>query len=174
MTPVTGSAQLRSVLAEIEWLAFVNILVVEDNPGDVELFREAFRTLRSSAIITSAADGYECLAILFGQVAPPKVLPDLIFLDLNLPRMSGYDVLQRIKSSDATRHIPVIVLSGSRSESEVKRAYEGHANAFVRKPSTLEDLIAAARGLKSFWMETARLSSAFATPYRPVPEGGNF
>ncbi len=141
----------------------MNILVVEDNPGEVELFREAFRTLKSHAVITSAADGDECLAILFGQ-SPPRTLPDLIFLDLNLPRISGYDVLQRIKGSDATRHIPVIVLSGTRSESEVERAYKAHANAFVRKPNTLEDLIAAARVLKSFWMETARLSNAFAAP----------
>ena len=152
----------------------MNILVVEDNPGDVELLREAFRSLKSHAVITSAADGDECLSMLFERASSTATLPDLIFLDLNLPRMSGYDVLQRIKSNELTRHIPVIVLSETRSEAEVKRAYEAHANAFVRKPNTLEDLITAARGLKSFWMETARLSTAFSVPYRPVPEGGNF
>ena len=152
----------------------MNILVVEDNPGDVELLREAFRALNSRAVITAVADGDECLAILFERRVPPKPLPDLIFLDLSLPRISGHDVLQRIKSNDLTRHIPVIVLSATRLESEVERAYEAHANAFGRKPNTLEDLVSAARGRKSFWMDTARLSTAFAAPYRPISEGGNF
>lgn len=140
----------------------MNILVVDDNPGDVNLLKEAFRELNSRAIISVASDGEECLRLLLSAENSPASYPDLIFLDLNLPTVSGYDVLRHIKSDARTRHIPVIVLSSSRTEEEIERAYGEYANAYVQKPGTMTDLLIAARGLKSFWMETARLSSSFA------------
>ncbi len=140
----------------------MKILVVEDNPGDVNLLKEAFRELHSRAIISVASDGEECLRILLSAEKSPASYPDLILLDLNLPTVSGYDVLRQIKTDAKTRHIPVIVLSSSRTEQEVERAYGEFANAYVQKPGTLADLLTAARGLKSFWMETARLSSSLA------------
>ncbi len=156
----------------------MKILVVEDNPGDVGLLREAFRELNSLASIIVARDGDECLELLLGVSAAPQAtagresvalrttvessqLPDLIFLDLSLPTISGYEVLRRLKGDAKTRHIPIIVLSSAHTEAEVERAYRGYANAYVRKPRNLEDLMTAARGLKSFWMETARLATGF-------------
>ena len=142
----------------------MQILVVEDSLADMELLEKAFRELNTHAIIRVARDGAECLTMLFGPDASSRALPDLIFLDLTLPKISGHDVLIRIKSSQLTRHIPVIVLSGAEGDSEVERAYLAHANAYVRKPTSLADLLTAARGLKSFWMETARLPNTFAAP----------
>jgi CheY-like chemotaxis protein len=81
----------------------------------------------------------------------------LILLDLNLPKVSGHDVLAKIKSDPQTRHIPVIVLTSSRADSDVRRAYQSHANAYLRKPPTLEGLLSTARDVKNFWMETATL-----------------
>lgn len=140
----------------------LKILIVDDNPSDVELLREAFRELHSRAILVVARDGEECLEMLLSDSALSSANPDLIFLDLGLPTISGYDVLRKIKTDIRTRHIPVIVLSSARADEDVERAYEAHANAYVQKPTTLEDLMTAARGLKSFWMETARLAGTFS------------
>ena len=140
----------------------MNILVVEVNPGDANLLQEAFAELNSQATLSFASDGDECLRILFAQSTVPEIFPDLIFLDLKLPTVSGYEVLRRIKTDVRTRHIPVIVLSSARSEEEVEKAYEGHANAYVQKPASVAELMKAARGLKNFWLDTARLSSSYA------------
>jgi two-component system, chemotaxis family, response regulator Rcp1 len=83
--------------------------------------------------------------------------PDLILLDLNLPKISGHDVLARIKNNPETRRIPVIILPSSRAEFDVRQAYDCHANAYLRKPSTLEGLISAAEQIKSFWLELVTL-----------------
>jgi CheY-like chemotaxis protein len=85
--------------------------------------------------------------------------PDMILLDLNLPKVNGHDVLARIKGNPHTCRIPVIILTSSRAEADVRRAYDSHANAYLRKPSTLDGLISAAEHIKSFWMETATLPS---------------
>ena len=141
----------------------MKILVVEDNPSDVGLLTLAFQELNSGAVISVARDGDECLDLLFGTgTNHPAAHPDLIFLDLSLPTVSGYEVLKRIKGDAKTRHIPVIVLSSVSNGAEIERAYAAHANAYVRKPGSLADLMTAARGLKSFWMETARLASTLA------------
>ena len=98
--------------------------------------------------------------MLLGPSAEREVpVPDLIFLDLSLPTVSGFEVLQRVKTDPQTRHIPIIVLSSVRAEADIERAYEAHANAYVQKPTTVEELMTAARGLKNFWMDTARLAN---------------
>jgi two-component system, chemotaxis family, response regulator Rcp1 len=136
----------------------LELLIIEDNPGDVRLLEEAFQELRANVHIRVAKDGAEALDIV---VHPPHTRtdwrPDLILLDLNLPKVSGHDVLTRIKSHPQTALIPIIVLTSSRAESDVRRAYESHANAYLRKPTTLDGLMAAAQDVKSFWMETATL-----------------
>ncbi|HEX6545421.1 MAG TPA: response regulator, partial [Bryobacteraceae bacterium] len=83
--------------------------------------------------------------------------PDLILLDLNLPKISGHDVLARLKTNPKTRRIPIIIFTSSRADVDVRRAYDSYANAYLRKPSTLDDLISAAAQIKSFWMECATL-----------------
>ena len=136
----------------------VDVLLVEDNPGDVRLLEEAFRELGAEIQLEVAKDGAEALDSLFRD---PKMKfenqPDLILLDLNLPKVGGHEVLKRIKSDPSTCRIPVIVLTSSRADSDIRRAYESHCNAYLRKPSTLDGLISAAQQIKSFWMETATL-----------------
>jgi CheY-like chemotaxis protein len=135
----------------------IQLLIIEDNPGDVRLLEEAFDELRANVNIQVAKDGAEGIAVV-SRVNPNKEgFPDLILLDLNLPKVSGHDVLTKIKSDPRTRHIPVIILTSSRAEADVHRAYEAHANAYLRKPSTLEGLLNTARDVKNFWMETAIL-----------------
>jgi two-component system, chemotaxis family, response regulator Rcp1 len=138
----------------------IEVLLIEDNPGDVRLLEEAFRELKANVHMQVAKDGAEGLQMVF-PTAQPKTswYPDIILLDLNLPKVSGHDVLARIKNNPQTCRIPVIILTSSRAESDVRRAYESHANAYLRKPSTLDGLIAAAQQIKSFWMETATLPS---------------
>jgi CheY-like chemotaxis protein len=136
----------------------IEILLIEDNPGDVRLLQEAFRELRANIRLRVAKDGAEGIELVekeSNSQAGPS--PDLILLDLNLPKISGHDVLARIKNNPHTRCIPVIVLTSSRAEVDVRRAYESHANAYLRKPSSLEGLIEAAGQIKNFWMECVTL-----------------
>lgn len=134
------------------------LLIIEDNPGDVRLLEEAFRELQANIHIQVARDGAEGLEMVFQpNPQPARRRPDLILLDLNLPKISGHDVLMRLKSNPQTARIPVIVLTSSLAESDVRRAYESHANAYLKKPSTLDGLMSAAQDIKSFWMETATL-----------------
>ena len=137
----------------------VHLLIIEDNPGDVRLLEEAFSELRANVQIQVAKDGDEGVQVVARASHDKEGAPDLILLDLNLPKISGHDVLVKIKSDPRTRHIPVIVLTSSRAEADVHRAYQCHANAYLRKPSTLEGLLDTARDVKNFWMETAILPS---------------
>lgn len=135
----------------------VKLLIIEDNPGDVRLLEEAFQELRANVTIRVAKDGAEGIDVLSSSTAVPVWRPDLILLDLNLPKISGHEVLATIKNDPKIRCIPVIVLTSSRADVDVRRAYESHANAYLRKPSTLDGLFAAAQHVKAFWMETATL-----------------
>lgn len=136
----------------------IQLLIIEDNPGDVRLLEEAFRELRADVNIHVAKDGAEGLDMVLHPTHPKASWhPDLILLDLNLPKVSGHDVLTRIKSNPKTCRIPIIILTSSRAESDVRRAYESHANAYLKKPSTLDGLMSTAKDIKSFWMETATL-----------------
>jgi len=136
----------------------IKVLLIEDNPGDVRLLEEAFKELDANILIQVARDGAEGLDIVFQSLLSQKGSgPDLILLDLNLPKVNGHDVLTRIKSDPATAQIPVIVLTSSRAESDIRRAYQAHANAYLKKPSNLDGLISAATHIKNFWMETATL-----------------
>lgn len=135
----------------------IELLVVEDNPGDVRLLREAFGEGNAEVNIQVARDGAEALTMLLGQDGPADWRPDIILLDLNLPKVSGHEVLQRLKSEPNTKRIPVIILSSSKAESDIRRAYEEHANAYLKKPSTFEGLLAAADHITDFWMRTATL-----------------
>lgn len=132
------------------------ILLVEDNPADVFLLREAFQNsgLRFDLII--AQDGEKALKMLFDE-SLQRACPDLILLDLNLPRINGHAVLQRIKSDPRTETIPAIVMSSSGALADVNAAYAEHANCYIRKPGTLEELYDTVRAIKSFWLEVVQL-----------------
>lgn len=136
----------------------MEVLLIEDNPGDVRLLEEAFRELQADIRMRVARDGAEGLEIIEKATAARFAnWPDLILLDLNLPKISGHDVLARIKNNPETRRIPVIILTSSRAEFDVRQAYDCHANAYLRKPSSLEDLISAAEQIKHFWLELVTL-----------------
>jgi CheY-like chemotaxis protein len=136
----------------------VEIILIEDNPGDVRLLEEAFRELQANIHLQVAKDGAEGIDVVERRVGErSRPWPDLILLDLNLPKISGHDVLARLKNNPKTRRIPVIIFTSSRADIDVRRAYDSHANAYLRKPSTLDDLISAAAQIKSFWMECATL-----------------
>jgi chemotaxis family two-component system response regulator Rcp1 len=142
----------------------MEILLIEDNPGDVRLLEEAFRELRADVRLQIAKDGAEGIHLIEdaqGQQANQgrnaTKMPDLILLDLNLPKVNGHDVLARIKSNPGTRRIPVIVLTSSRAASDVHLAYDSHANAYLKKPTNLDELIRAVGQIKSFWMDLVTL-----------------
>jgi two-component system, chemotaxis family, response regulator Rcp1 len=138
----------------------VEVLIIEDNPGDVRLLEEAFGELEMEIHIQVAKDGAEGLKMVLDAVGPqPDWHPDLILLDLNLPKINGHDVLARLKANPQTMRIPIIVLTSSRAETDVRRAYESHANAYLKKPSTLDGIFNAAREISNFWMKAATLPS---------------
>ena len=118
----------------------LNILLVEDAPGDVRLVSEALKQLPMSHVLTVAKDGEEALEILRkGKEGGSASLPDLVFLDLNLPKVNGYEVLKEIKNSSQLKRIPVVILTGSKSQEDVLKAYDAHANCYITKPSELSE-----------------------------------
>ncbi|WP_339104726.1 response regulator [Haloterrigena salinisoli] len=134
------------------------ILLVEDNPGDVRLTEEAFKQGRIENDLHVVSDGNEALEFLYqrGEYEDaPR--PDLILLDLNLPRKDGEDVLEELKGDQELRSIPVIVLTSSRAEEDVVRSYELHANAYLTKPVDPDDFIETVRAFEKFWFSVVRL-----------------
>jgi len=136
----------------------MRILVIEDNPGDVRLIREAFRETGSQAEFQVAEDGEQALALLRRQ--PPYIealRPNLILLDLNLPKLDGKQVLAQIKSDESLRSIPVIILSSSHSREDVFNSYNGYANCYIPKPIMFDDFIKVAKGITDFWVRVVSL-----------------
>jgi CheY-like chemotaxis protein len=132
--------------------------LVDDSPGDVRLTREAFRDANSSVVLSVATDGVEAMAFLRREgahVAAPR--PDFILLDLNLPRMDGREVLAQIKKDDGLRTIPTVILTTSDSDADILRSYELNANAYLRKPVTLEAFESLVRSINEFWLTMAML-----------------
>jgi two-component system, chemotaxis family, response regulator Rcp1 len=138
----------------------VQILLVEDNPGDVRLTREALKEAKFRNKVQVVGDGIEALAYLRqeGQYSG-AMRPHLIMLDLNLPRMDGREVLAAIKKDADLRRIPVVVLSSSEAESDIARAYELHANAYVTKPVDIDHFLQVVKAIEEFWVEIVKLPS---------------
>jgi len=137
----------------------IEILMVEDNPGDVRLTQEALRDAKVLNRIQVAVDGVEAMALLRrqGQYADAS-RPDLILLDLNLPKKSGREVLEEIKQDENLKHIPVVILTTSQAEQYVLASYRLRANAFVTKPVDLEQFLRVVKSIESFWLEIVKLS----------------
>lgn len=136
----------------------VEILLVEDNPGDVRLTREALREGKVRNNLNVARDGVEALAFLRREgdfAGSPR--PDIILLDLNLPKMDGREVLEEIKADPALRFIPVVVLTSSQAEKDIVRAYDLHANCYVTKPVDFEQFIHVVRSIENFWFTIVKL-----------------
>ncbi len=142
---------------------FVHLLLVEDNAGDVRLVREALRLGGQHADISVARDGIEALSFLRRQEPHSRATrPDLVLLDLNLPKKTGREVLSEIKTDAELCEIPVVVLTTSSSTEDILFSYRCHANTYIIKPVTLDQYIAMLRGLQEYWTRIARL-----------PPGGN-
>jgi chemotaxis family two-component system response regulator Rcp1 len=130
-----------------------DVLLVEDSPGDVRLTREAFQDANPAVNLHVAMDGVEAMAFLHheGQYADaPR--PDFILLDLNLPRMDGREVLAHIKDDASLRTIPTVILTTSEADADILKSYELNANAYLRKPVTLEAFEALVRSINDFWL----------------------
>jgi two-component system, response regulator len=130
------------------------ILLVEDNPDDVDLTMRAFKKHNLANQIQIVRDGVEALAFLLGSEGngPAGELPDLVLLDLKLPRVDGFEVLRRIRGEERTRLLPVVVLTSSAEEEDVVRSYRLGANSYVRKPVNFNEFVEAAKQLGLYWL----------------------
>jgi CheY-like chemotaxis protein len=138
----------------------IEILLVEDNPGDVRLTVEALRDAKVRNRLHVAVDGVEALAFLRREgkhAEAPR--PDVILLDLNLPRKDGREVLAEVKADEDLRRIPVVVLTTSSSEQDIVRTYDLHANCYITKPVDLEQFIKVVKGIEDFWLTIVKLPS---------------
>jgi CheY-like chemotaxis protein len=136
----------------------IEILLVEDNPGDVRLTIEALKDGKVHNRLNVVADGAEAIAYLRKQGKYAETIrPDLILLDLNLPKIDGREVLARIKNDPDLRTIPVVVLTTSHAEEDVLSAYECHANCYVTKPVNLQQFLGVVRAIENFWLTVVKL-----------------
>ncbi len=136
----------------------LEILLVEDNPGDVRLTRVALDDYKLANRLHVVSDGVEAMEFLLrngNHTAAPR--PDLILLDLNLPRKDGREVLKEIKQHDALKRIPVVVLTTSKAEEDIMRSYDLHANCYISKPVDLDQFYNVVRSIEEFWFCIVRL-----------------
>jgi chemotaxis family two-component system response regulator Rcp1 len=139
----------------------IEVLLVEDSPGDVRLTREAFKDAKVHINLHVALDGTEAMAFLKrdGQHANvPR--PDLILLDLNLPKKDGREVLAEIKGNPELQTIPVVILTTSASETDILRSYQLHANCYITKPVGLEGFLQVVHSIDNFWLSVVKLPRA--------------
>lgn len=138
----------------------VEVLLIEDSPSDARLTQEAFRDGKIANNLTIVTDGAEGLAYLRqqGPYAQSR-RPDLVLLDLNLPKVDGREVLRQIKCDEKLRSIPVVILTTSEAEEDVAKAYEYHANCYIRKPVDLPRFLEIISVVESFWLSVVKLPS---------------
>jgi len=136
----------------------IEILLVEDNPGDARLTREALSQSKVSNNLHHARDGEEAMRFLKreGQFARAPT-PDLVLLDLNLPRRDGREVLEDVKRDPLLKHIPIVILTSSEAEEDILRSYRLHANCFITKPVDLEQLTKVVQAIEQFWFTLVKL-----------------
>ena len=136
----------------------IKILLVEDNPGDVRLSKEALRDSKINNTLEVVEDGQEALDFLRKKGKYKKVAtPDLILLDLDLPTMSGREVLEIVKSDKELHMIPIVILTVSQSDQDILRSYDMQANAYVNKPVDLDQFIEVIRSIENFWFTIVKL-----------------
>jgi chemotaxis family two-component system response regulator Rcp1 len=143
----------------------IEILLVEDNPGDVDLAREAVETGKVRNILHVVGDGEAAMAFLRRQgkyADAPR--PDLLLLDLNLPKKDGREVLAEMKSDDDLKRIPVVILTTSKAEEDILKSYNLHANCYITKPIDLHQFIKVVQSIEDFWFTIVKLP-----PREPKP-----
>jgi chemotaxis family two-component system response regulator Rcp1 len=135
----------------------IQVLLVEDSPGDVRLTQEAFREAKVRINLHVASDGAEAMAFLGHEgkhVNAPR--PDLILLDLNLPKKDGREVLAEIKGNSCLQTIPVVILTTSESEADILKSYMLHANCYITKPVSLEGFLKVVKSIDNFWLSVVK------------------
>lgn len=139
----------------------ITILLIEDNPGDVRLIQEIFREGKIYNKLEITRDGEDALNYLHQEgVYKNTPRPDLILLDLNLPKKNGNEVLVEIKSDEHLRRIPVLILTASKAEEDIARAYDHHANCYLTKPIDLNQFINVVQQIKTFWLSIVQLPTS--------------
>lgn len=136
----------------------LEILLVEDNPGDIRLIKEILKETKIQTNIQVAMDGEAALRLLFNEKnlnTPPR--PDLILLDLNLPKIDGRELLSEIKDSEVLKSIPVVILTTSTAEEDIRETYNNHANSYITKPVDLDHFIRVVESIKDFWLSIVKL-----------------
>ncbi len=136
----------------------IEILLVEDNPGEVRLMQEVFKECKTPNNLNVVEDGVEAMEYLRkeGKYADSQ-RPDIILLDLNLPRKDGREVLAEIKADDNLKRIPVVVLTVSEADEDVLKTYESYGNCYITKPAELDKFIEVVRTIEQFWLKTVKL-----------------
>lgn len=147
----------------------LQILVVEDSPSDIRLMREALRDTQLLVHLSVAHDGVEATELLEASKANLAPLPDLILLDLNLPRKNGREVLAEIKNDAVLKRIPVLVMTSSTDEEEISEVYNLKANCYIRKPSELHEYENVIRAIEDFWLLTVVLPDPHSSPLAAPP-----
>ncbi len=136
------------------------ILLVEDNPADVRLIKETFKDFKISNNLSVAKDGVEAMAFIKKEgVFSGAPRPDVILMDLNLPKKSGFEVLAELRQIPVLKRIPVVILSTSDSEQDILKSYDLHANCFVTKPVGLDEFIKIVMSIEDFWLSIVKLPS---------------
>lgn len=141
----------------------IEVLIVEDNPGDVELAKEALSETTLPVNLHVAGDGEEAMRFLRreGRYASEPLI-DLVLLDLNMPRKSGHEVLEEMKKDEDLRLVPVIVFTSSSAREDIEGAYDRYANCYITKPADLDDLVKVVRAIEAFWLTVVRLPRRIA------------
>ena len=135
----------------------IEVLLVEDNPGDIQLMEEAFHTVNPLIFLHIVRDGVEAMAFLRRQgpyVVAPR--PDLVLLDLNLPKMDGREVLAHIKLDDELKTIPTVVVTSSQADADIAKSYELHANSYITKPMQFDAFLTLVKSISDFWLTHAK------------------
>ncbi|ESA33897.1 chemotaxis protein [Leptolyngbya sp. Heron Island J] len=141
------------------------IFLIEDNRGDIRLIQEAIKSADTPCDIAVARDGVEAMAYLRREGEFERaILPDLILLDLNLPKKDGREVLAEIKADPDLKHIPVVVLTTSRNEEDIFNSYDLHVNCYISKSRNLAQLFTIIQGIEEFWLKTATLPKPLSIP----------
>jgi two-component system response regulator len=136
----------------------INILLVEDNPGDVLLMRSALKKARVANQVINAVNADDALDVLYRRNGHEDTSPiDIALFDINLPGMSGIDLLQKVKTDPELKHVPVIMLTSSDAPDDIRNSYQEHANCYLTKPVDVTELMELVRTLDSFWFSIVKL-----------------
>jgi CheY-like chemotaxis protein len=135
----------------------IKILLVEDNPGDIELTRLAFEESKLLIDLSVVSDGVAAISFLQQRQAAKLVQPDLVLLDLNLPKMNGQEVLAKLKIDQDLKRIPVIVLTTSQAEEDILSAYNAYASGYITKPVSFDQFIKVIQSIENFWFTIVKL-----------------